>query len=125
MSGTQTFTLPVLDLGRKNGAFPKVLWAGKKTGLVLTAIPKGGEIGGGAHKGHDQLLHFVARSGLANVSETGFEEADGDIGPSPSCGFQTFRNTGSGMPKLFTTYSPPEHAPGPEHPTKAEADANN
>jgi hypothetical protein len=28
------------------------------------------------------------------------------------------------MLKLFTTYSPPEHKPGTEHATKAEADAD-
>ena len=38
--------------------------------------------------------------------------------------FHSFRNTGSGMLKLFTTYSPPEHEPGTEHATKAEADAD-
>jgi len=35
-----------------------------------------------------------------------------------------FRNTGSGMLKLFTTYSPPEHEPGTEYATKAEAEAD-
>jgi len=40
----------------------------------------------------------------------------------PSGVFHNFRNTGAGMLKLFTTYSPPEHEPGVEQAVKAEAD---
>jgi mannose-6-phosphate isomerase-like protein (cupin superfamily) len=70
------------------------------------------------------LLYFVAGSGVARIGETECEIADGDVSIVPSGVFHNFRNTGSGMLKLFTTYSPPEHEPGTEHDTKAEADAD-
>jgi mannose-6-phosphate isomerase-like protein (cupin superfamily) len=124
MSETQDLTLPVVDLARENDAFRKVLWTGEKTQLVLMAIPEGGEIGGEVHKGHDQLLYFVSGSGRARIGETECDIAEGDVSIVPSGVFHNFRNTGSGMLKLFTTYSPPEHEPGTEAATKAQADAD-
>ncbi len=123
MPETQQLSLPVVELARKNDEFRKVLWTGAQAQLVLMAIPEGGEIGGEVHEGHDQLLYFVAGSGLAKIGETESEVADGDVSIVPSGVFHNFRNTGLGMLKLFTTYSPPEHEPGTEHATKAEADA--
>ncbi len=124
MSETKKLSLPVVDLARKNDEFRKVLWTGDKTQLVLMAIPEGGEIGGEVHEGHDQLLYFVAGKGVARIGEVESDIGDGDVSIVPSGTFHNFRNTGSGMLKLFTTYSPPEHAPGTEHATKDEAEAD-
>ncbi len=124
MSETEKLTLPVVDLARANDDFRKVLWTGDKTQLVLMAIPEGGEIGGEVHEGHDQLLYFVAGSGVARIGETECKIADGDVSIVPSGVFHNFRNTGSGMLKLFTTYSPPEHERGTEHATKSDAEAD-
>ena len=124
MSETPKLSLPVVNLARENDEFRKVLWTGEKTQLVLMAIPEGGEIGGEVHEGHDQLLYFVAGSGMAKIGETECDVADGDVSIVPSGVFHNFRNIGTGMLKLFTTYSPPEHELGTEHATKAEADAD-
>lgn len=124
MSETQKLTLPVVQMARDNDEFRQVIWTGENTQLVLMAIPEGGEIGGEVHEGHDQLLYFVAGSGVAKIGETELDVADGDVSIVPSGSFHNFRNTGSGMLKLFTTYSPPEHEPGTEHATKSEADAD-
>jgi mannose-6-phosphate isomerase-like protein (cupin superfamily) len=124
MAETQKLTLPIVELARENDEFRKVVWTGENTQLVLMAIPEDGEIGGEVHEGHDQLLWFVAGSGMAKIGETELEVGDGDVSIVPSGSFHNFRNTGSGMLKLFTTYSPPEHEPGTEHATKAEADAD-
>ncbi|MEX0759486.1 MAG: cupin domain-containing protein [Tistlia sp.] len=64
------------------------------------------------------LLYVVAGTGVAKIGETECEVADGDVSIVPSGTFPNFRNTGSGMLKLFTTYSPPAHAPGTEHATR-------
>ena len=124
MPETRTLSLPVVDLARENDEFRKVLWTGEKTQLVLMAIPEGGEIGGEVHEGHDQLLYFVEGTGMAKIREVECEVVDGDVSIVPSGTFHNFRNTGSGMLKLFTNYSPPEHEPGTEHATKAEAEAD-
>jgi len=124
MAETQKLSIPVVDLARENEEFRKVIWTGDKMQLVLMAIPENGEIGGEVHEGHDQLLYFVAGSGVAKIGDVETEIADGDVSIVPSGKFHNFRNTGSGMLKLFTTYSPPEHEPGIEHATKSEADAD-
>jgi mannose-6-phosphate isomerase-like protein (cupin superfamily) len=122
MPETQKLTLPIVDLARKNVEFRKVLWTGDKTQLVLMALPEGGEIGGEVHEGHDQLLYFVAGTGAASIGDLETTVADGDVSIVPSGVFHNFRNTGSGMLKLFTTYSPPEHATGAEQAAKRDAD---
>ena len=94
MSETQKLSLPVVDLARENDEFRKVIWTGSQTQLVLMAIPEGGEIGGEVHKGHDQLLYFVAGNGVAKIGEMETEIADGDVSIVPSGTFHNFRNTG-------------------------------
>jgi len=121
MSETQKMTLPVVNLARENDEFRKVLWTGDKTQL-LVAILERGEIGGEVHEGHDQLLYSVSGTGVAKIGDVETTVADGDVSIVPSGSFHNFRNTGSGMLKLFTTYSPPEHAPGTEQVTKRDAD---
>lgn len=124
MLETTQLTLPIVSLARENEEFRKVIWTGEKTQLVLMAIPEGGEIGGEVHEGHDQLLYFVAGTGSAKIGEIERDIAEGDVAIVPSGAYHNFRNTGHGMLKLFTTYSPPEHAAGTEHATRAEADAD-
>jgi len=123
MKEARKTTLPVVEMAKQNDEFRQVLWTGKNTQLVLMAIPENGEIGGEVHEGHDQLLYFVEGEGEATIDDVKVSVKPGDVSIVPSGKFHNFRNTGSGMLKLYTTYSPPEHAPGTEHETKGEADA--
>jgi len=117
-------TLPIVKMAKENDEFRQVLWTGDNTQLVLMAIPAGGEIGGEVHEGHDQLLYFVEGEGQATIGDTKVSVGAGEVSIVPSGTFHNFRNTGDGMLKLYTTYSPPEHAPGTEHETKKQADAD-
>lgn len=121
MSETSQLTIPIVRLARDNDDFRKVIWTGDETQLVLMAIPENGEIGGEVHEGHDQLLYFVAGEGRARIGDDEMDVAAGDVSIVPSGKYHNFRNTGSGMLKLYTTYSPPEHEPGTEHATREEA----
>ena len=123
MKEARQTTLPIVELAKQNEEFRQVLWTGDNTQLVLMAIPPKGEIGGEVHEGHDQLLYFVEGSGEANIGETTVDVKAGDVSIVPSGVYHNFLNTGSKMLKLYTTYCPPEHAPGTEHETKSEADA--
>ena len=96
MKEVRRTTLPVVEMAKSNEEFRQVLWTGDHTQLVLMAIPEG---------------------------ETKVPVKAGDVSIVPSGTFHNFRNTGNGMLKLYTTYCPPEHAPGTEHETKQEADA--
>lgn len=122
MSETNRLTLPIAQLARDNDEFRKVIWTGDEAQLVLMAIPQGEEIGGEVHEGHDQLLYFVAGEGRAKIGDTEMNVSEGDVSIVPSGQYHNFRNTGEGMLKLYTTYSPPEHEPGTEHATRAEAE---
>ena len=124
MAETNKLNIPVVQMARDNTKFRDTIWTGDKSQLVLMAIPEGGEIGGEVHKGHDQLLYFVSGTGKAKIGETEYDVAEGDVSIVPSGQFHNFRNTGTGPLKLYTTYSPPEHEPGTEHETKADADAD-
>ncbi|SNB54418.1 Mannose-6-phosphate isomerase, cupin superfamily [Marinobacter sp. es.042] len=124
MKEVRQTTLPIVEMAKENEEFRQVLWTGENTQLVLMAIPPGGEIGGEVHEGHDQLLYFVEGNGEANIGETTVRVKAGDVSIVPSGVYHNFRNTGSEMLKLYTTYCPPEHAPGTEHETKGEADAD-
>jgi mannose-6-phosphate isomerase-like protein (cupin superfamily) len=121
---TQEHTLPIMELARQNEQFRKTLQTGRKMQVVLMAVPEGGEIGAESHEGHDQVLVFVEGEGVAVIGDEEKPVAAGDLTFVPSGTFHNFRNTGSGFLKLFTFYAPPEHLPGTEHATKAEADAD-
>ncbi len=122
MSETNRLTLPIVQLARDNDEFRKVIWTGDETQLVLMAIPQGEEIGGEVHQGHDQLLYFVAGEGQAKIGDDEMDVGAGDVSIVPSGRYHNFRNTGEGTLKLYTTYSPPEHDPGTEHATRADAE---
>ncbi|MEX5730025.1 mannose-6-phosphate isomerase-like protein (cupin superfamily) [Rhodovulum iodosum] len=122
MTETRKTTLPIVTMAKDNTEFRDVIYTGDKTQLVLMAIPPGGEIGGEVHEGHDQILVFVQGEGRAKIGETETPVKEGDLSFVPSGCYHNFVNTGDGPLKLYTTYSPPEHAPGTEHATKAEAD---
>lgn len=124
MAEHDTLVLPVAELARSNDKFREVIWTGNKTQLVLMAIPEGGEIGGETHQGHDQLLYFVDGTGTAKIGDDEMPVSAGDVAIVPSGQYHNFRNTGSGMMRLYTTYSPPEHEPGTEHKSKADAEAD-
>ncbi|HSH26470.1 MAG TPA: cupin domain-containing protein [Wenzhouxiangella sp.] len=122
MKETDKTTLPIEQMARENDEFRKVVWTGEHSQLVLMAVPEGGEIGGEVHEGHDQLLWFVDGEGLAKIGEREQPVTAGDVAIVPSGAWHNFTNTGSGMLRLYTTYSPPEHEPGTEHATKADAE---
>jgi len=122
MQETEKTTLSIVELARDNDDFRKVIWTGENSQLVLMAVPEAGEIGGEVHEGHDQLLWFVAGQGVAKIGDREEPVKAGDMSIVPSGTWHNFKNTGEGMLKLYTTYSPPEHEPGTEQETKAEAD---
>lgn len=112
---------PIAKLARENDKFREVIWTGKETQIVLMAIPEGGEIGGEVHDGHDQLLYFVDGMGKAVIGDTEAQFSAGDVAIVPSGTYHNFRNVGTGMLRLYTTYSPPEHDAGTEDDTKSDA----
>jgi mannose-6-phosphate isomerase-like protein (cupin superfamily) len=106
---------------KRNEAFRRVLSTGKKSQLVLMAIPEGEDIGAEVHTGTDQILFIVDGEGKAVVNGKTFKVGENDVVFVPAGARHNLINSGDEELKLFTVYSPPEHADGTVHETKAEA----
>ncbi|HKK35486.1 MAG TPA: cupin domain-containing protein [Paracoccaceae bacterium] len=118
----RTDVFPVRKMALENEDFRRVLRTGEKTQVVLMCIPEGKSIGLETHDGHDQVLVFVQGEGLAKIGGTESLVTDGDLAFVGAGEEHDFVNTGEGPLKLYTTYSPPEHAPGERDVTKDEAE---
>ncbi|HYK43434.1 MAG TPA: cupin domain-containing protein [Thermoanaerobaculia bacterium] len=106
---------------KRNEAFRRVLSTGKKSQLVLMAIPQGEDIGAEVHPSTDQILFIVDGKGNAVVNGKTFKVGENDVVFVPAGARHNLINQGDDELKLFTIYSPAEHADGTVHETKAEA----
>ncbi len=117
------------DRTKANATFRTELWTGKHSQLTVMSIEPGGEIGLEVHPDNDQFLRIEAgqaqvKAGPAkdDLSETHDVSAEWAF-IVPAGTWHNVINTGSEALKLYTVYSPANHAPGTVHKTKAEADA--
>jgi len=104
-----------------NRFFRQVLFTADRSQLVVMAIQPNEEIGLETHLEHDQFIRV--ESGVGKVIMDGVESdlADGSAVVIPAGVEHNLINTGSEVMKLYTLYTPPEHADGTIHQTKAEA----
>jgi mannose-6-phosphate isomerase-like protein (cupin superfamily) len=119
-----TLNVDIVATAKANNSFRQVLSTGPNAQVVVMCIPPRGEIGEETHDHVDQVLAFVEGEGVAIL-----DGAKSPVGPDrlvhvPAGTRHNFVNTGSGDLRLYTMYSPPQHAPGTIHRTKAEADAD-
>ena len=106
---------------KRNEAFRRVLSTGKKSQLVLMAIPEGEDIGAEVHPAPDQIFFIVDGKGKAVVNGKTFKIGENDVVFVPAGARHNLVNEGDEPLKLFTVYSPPEHADGTVHATKEDA----
>lgn len=112
------------ELTLNNTNFRQVLFTGLKSQLVLMALKPGEEIGMEVHEDHDQFFRFESGEGKVIINGEEFGVSDGDAVVVPAGAKHNVINTSTTEPlKLYTIYSPPEHADGTVHKTKAEAEA--
>jgi len=105
----------------ENENYREVLFTGPKSQLVLMCLQPGDDIGAEVHEDHDQFFRVEAGTGKAVVDGEEFELADGLSVVVPAGADHNVINTSdSEKLKLYTIYSPPEHADGTIHPTKAD-----
>jgi len=108
----------------ENSNFRKVLFTGPQSQLVVMSLKPGEEIGKEVHDGHDQFIRI--EKGKAEVSideETKTLEEDEAV-IVPAGAEHNLINISTEDLKLYTIYSPAEHAEETIHKTKAEADAS-
>lgn len=105
-----------------NDDFRRVLFTGPNLQLVLMALRPGEDIGLETHDGHDQFIRIEAGSGVARLNGEETPLADGSIVVIPAGVEHNIVNTSNDEAlRLYTLYSPPEHAAGTVHPTKEAA----
>lgn len=117
------------ELTKANANFRTVVRVGAHSELTLMSIAPGSEIGLEVHEDIDQFLRVEAGKGRvqAGPSEHDLNESI-DVQAEwafivPAGTWHNVINTGSEPLKLYTVYSPANHAPGTVHVTKADADA--
>ena len=102
----------------KNTNFRKVLYTTKNLQLVIMSIEPKDNIPRELHKDHDQFIRIESGVGKAIITDESnkvIEEHDLKDGIAiiiPANTWHEIKNTDSSNPlKLYSLYSPPEHAP--------------
>ena len=117
------FNEDIVKRTEANSFFREVLATGPNSQLVVMSIPPGADIGDEVHDDVDQVLIVVEGQGHAILDGESSAVSPDCLVHVPAGTRHNFVNTGSIDLRLYTIYAPPEHAPGPIHKTKAEADA--
>ena len=105
-----------------NEDFRRVLFTGPNMQLVLMTLQPGEDIGLETHDEHDQFIRIEAGSGVARLNRKETRLEDGSIVVIPAGVEHNIVNTSADKPlRLYTLYSPPEHADGTVHHTKRDA----
>ena len=107
----------------ENENYRKVLYTGKMQ-LVLMSLKPGEDIPKEVHPEIDQFFRIEEGEAYIKVNEEEFSLKDDDIIIIPAGSEHYVKNSSEEKTlKVYTIYTPPEHAPGTVHATKAEADA--
>ncbi len=99
------------DLAKENEYFRQVLFTGLHSQLVVMALRPGEEIGEEVHE-VDQFIYAVMGEGEAIIAGRVMPIEKGDALCIPAGRLHNITNSGEAPLKLFTIYSPPQHAAG-------------
>ena len=110
------------EIAVKNDNFRQVLYTAKNTQLVVMSLKPNEEIGMEMHH-LDQFFRVEEGDGVAILDGVQTVIAPGFAVLVPAGTHHNIINTGSGYLKLYTLYSPPNHADGTIHHTRKEAEA--
>ena len=105
-----------------NEDFRRVLFTGPHMQLVLMTLQPGEDIGQETHDEHDQFIRVEAGTGVARLNGRESPLEDGSIVVIPAGVEHNIVNTSKDEAlRLYTLYSPPEHAHGTVHHSKEDA----
>lgn len=107
-----------------NEDFRRVLFTGPHTQLVLMTLQPGEDIGLERHDDVDQFIRVESGEGKALLDGQSHHLGDGSAVVIPAGVEHNIINASSSARlKLYSLYSPPQHADGTVHRTKREAEA--
>jgi mannose-6-phosphate isomerase-like protein (cupin superfamily) len=104
-----------------NENFRKVIYTDPRLQLVLMSLKPGEDIGMEVHD-LDQFIRIEKGMGKAILDGEEFALQDGSAVIVPKGTNHNILNTSTNPMKLYTIYTPPNHAEGTTHRTKAEAE---
>lgn len=104
-----------------NTFFREVLFTTQKSQLVVMSIAVGDDIGMETHEEHDQFIRVESGTGKAILNGEESHLEDGFCVVIPAGTQHNIVNTGDVPLKVYTLYTPPEHADKTIHKTKEEA----
>ena len=106
----------------ENKYFREVLFTGPHSQLVVMSIAPGEDIGMETHADVDQFIRIEAGNGKAILNGEEHDLEDGSAVVIPAGARHNIVNSSKSKPlQLYTVYTPPEHAQGTVHKTKAAA----
>ncbi|MFC1622236.1 cupin domain-containing protein [Patescibacteria group bacterium] len=117
----QPFVENIENLTLDNSNFRKVLFTGENSQLVLMALKPDEDIGMETHPDIDQFIRVEEGSGKAVLDGKEYKLENDTAVVIPAGTEHNIVNGSGGVMKLYTIYSPPEHAPETIHPTKEDA----
>ena len=94
----------------ENNQYRKILHTTQTMQLVVMSILPGREIGGEIHPRTSQFIRVDKGKAAATIGNNKYRLKDGDAVVIPPGFWHNIRNTGTEPLKLYTIYSPPEHA---------------
>lgn len=115
------YVVNIEEKTQANNYFREVLFTTDKSQLVVMAIQPNEDIGAEVHAEHDQFIRVESGVGKAIMDGVESDLSDGSAVVIPAGVEHNIINTGDSVMKLYTLYTPPEHADKTVHQTKADA----
>lgn len=108
----------------ENTDYRRVLYTGPKMQLVVMSLKPGEDIPTETHHDIDQFIRVEEGDAMVRIDEEEHELYDDDVVIIPANHAHYVKNTSETKTlKLYSIYTPPEHADGTVHMTQEEADA--
>lgn len=117
----------IVDLEQEtktNNDFRRVIYTAEHSQLVLMSLQPGEEIGLETHSDNDQFIRLDAGEGRVMLDDAEYPIKEGYGIVIPAGAKHNLVNTGQGIMKLYTLYSPPHHEDGVLHSDKSHAEAD-
>lgn len=102
----------IKEITKENTNFREVLCTGKYSQLVVMSLKSNEEIGEEVHEATDQIIFIVEGDAEAMVNNERFGIEEHDVLFIPAGTKHNVKNIGDEELKLYTVYSPAEHAEG-------------
>lgn len=127
-NGPNPYVVNIEELTVGNDTFRTTVWTGKYLQTTVMSINPGDDIGLEVHDDHDQFLRIEAGQAKVQMGPDKENLQTWQAGDDyaifvPAGVWHNIVNAGTEPLKVYSIYSPPEHAHGTVHVTKAEAEA--